>query len=108
MNKCNLSDFVRGWFVGAFEPSLFKTTAVEVAIQHFKKGDNEASHCHKIATEITVIVSGKASINDNILDVGDIIRIEPGEYTKFEAIEDTITAVVKLPGVLNDKYLEIT
>ncbi len=106
MDKTKLNDFVRGWFVGGFEPTLFKTTDVEVGIQHFKKGDKEASHCHKIATEITVIVSGKACMKGHILKAGDILRIEPGEYTDFEALEDTVTTVVKLPGALNDKYLE--
>ncbi|OBT15800.1 hypothetical protein A9266_21030 [Vibrio tasmaniensis] len=106
MNKSNLDDYVRGWFIGGFEPSLYSTTDVEVAIQRFKKGDKEASHCHKVATEITVIVSGKAKMKDMILREGDILRIAPGEYTDFEAIEDTVTVVAKLPGALNDKYLE--
>ncbi|YCO03484.1 hypothetical protein ACB087_24165 [Vibrio sp. VNB-15] len=106
MNKTNLDNFVRGWFVGGFEPTLFKTTDVEVAVQKFTKGDKEASHCHKIATEITVIVSGKARMKDKILYAGDIVCIEPGEFTDFEALEDTVTTVVKLPGALNDKYLE--
>jgi hypothetical protein len=106
MDKNNLNNLVRGWFVGGFEPTVFKTVDVEVAVQRFKKGDKEASHCHKIATEITVIVSGKAKMKGLVLTEGDIVRIEPGEYTDFEAIEDTITTVVKLPGALNDKYLK--
>lgn len=106
MDIHNINDFVRGWFIGGFEPTLFKTTDVEVAVQYFEKGDKEASHCHKIATEITMIVSGKAKMKEYILEAGDILRIEPGEYTDFEALENTITTVIKLPGVLNDKYLE--
>jgi hypothetical protein len=106
MKKSNLNEMVRGWFVGGFEPTLFSTTDVEIAVQKFKKGDKELSHCHKIATEITVIVSGKALMNNIMYTEDDIIKIEPGEYTNFEAIEDTITTVVKLPGALNDKYLK--
>lgn len=108
MEKSNLDDFVRGWFVGGFEPTLFKTTDVEVAVQKFKKGDKEDSHCHKIATEITVISKGKAKMGSIVLSEGDIVKIEPGEYTDFEALEDTTTVVVKLPGALNDKYLEFS
>lgn len=107
MDKHNINDFVRGWFVGNFEPSLYKTEGVEVAVQYFKQGDKEASHCHKIATELTLIVSGKARMKDTILNVGDIVKIAPGEFTDFEALEDTITTVVKLPGAINDKYMEI-
>jgi quercetin dioxygenase-like cupin family protein len=105
MEKSALSEMVRGWFVGGFEPTVFKTTDVEVAVQHFKAGDSEPSHCHKIATEITVIISGKARMNDIEYGPGDIIKILPGEYTDFCALEDTVTNVVKLPGALNDKYL---
>lgn len=106
MKKSNINDFIRGWIVGAFKPSLFHTSDVEFAIQEFSKGDKEESHCHKIATEITVIVQGKAKMKGMTLSKGDIVKIEPGEYTDFEALEDTITAVIKLPGALNDKYLE--
>lgn len=106
MEKNKLEDFVRGWFVGGFSPTLFKTTDVEVAIQTFKKGDKEDSHCHKIATEITAIVEGKAKMKGLSLSKGDIVKILPGEYTDFEALEDTTTVVIKLPGALNDKYLE--
>jgi hypothetical protein len=106
MKKTNLSDFVRGWFVGGFKPTLYSTTDVEVAVQRFNKGDTEQAHCHKIATEITVIVSGRARMNDTILAEGDIMTTPPGEYTEFEALEDTVTTVVKLPGALNDKYLK--
>jgi len=106
MKQTKLSEFVRGWFVGGFEPSLINTTDVEVAVQTFKKGQLEAEHCHKIATEITVIVSGKARMGSRVLESGDIVTIEPGEYTDFEALEDTITTVVKYPGAQNDKYLK--
>ena len=106
MIKHNINDFVRGWFVGGFEPRIYETTDVEVAVQYFQNGDKEASHCHKIATEITMIVSGKAKMRDTILNAGEIVMIEPGEFTSFEALEDTVTTVVKLPGALNDKYIE--
>jgi quercetin dioxygenase-like cupin family protein len=39
------------------------------------------------------------------LTEGDIIIIEPGEESDFRAITDVITAVVKIPGANNDKYL---
>lgn len=106
MEISNLENMVRGWFVGGFEPTLFKTTDVEVAVQKFAAGDYEAAHCHRIATEITVIVSGRAMMAGKEVKAGDIIKISPGEYTDFEALEDTVTTVVKLPGALNDKYLK--
>ncbi|GAB1584227.1 cupin domain-containing protein [Phyllobacterium phragmitis] len=105
MRKVRLTDFKRGWYVGGFAPTLYKTTDVEVAVQTFAAGEKEPVHCHKIATEITVIVSGRARMNTMTLEAGDIVELSPGEYSDFEALEDTVTTVVKIPGALNDKYL---
>jgi quercetin dioxygenase-like cupin family protein len=106
MKKNNLNNMVKGWFVGNFEPSLLKTNDVEVGIKEYKKGDYEVSHHHKIATEITVIISGKVKMNHQIYNKGDIIVIEPNESTDFLALEDVITSVVKIPGANNDKYID--
>ncbi len=103
--KSNLKELEKGWFVGNFNPSLYKTNNVEVAVKKYNKGDFEDKHYHKIATEITVIVSGKVKMNDLILKEGDILVIPPFYATDFEALEDTTTTVTKLPGANNDKYL---
>lgn len=94
-----------GWFVGNFEPSLYKTNEVEIAVKSYAKGDHEDTHHHRIATEITVIVSGKVRMNELILEKGDILVIPPYQATDFEALEDTVTTVAKLPGANNDKYI---
>jgi len=103
--KSNLDKMKLGWFVGNFEPSLYKTNDVEVAVKTYKKGDAEEIHHHRIATEITVIVSGRVRMNDLILESGDILVIPPFHATDFEALEDTTTTVTKMPGANNDKYL---
>ncbi len=105
MKIVKLEDMVRGWFVGNFEPTLIKTNEVEVAVKKYKKGDFEQSHYHKIATEITVVVSGTVKMNGVEYTKGSIILIEPNEVTDFEALEDTVNTVVKFPGASNDKYL---
>lgn len=100
-----LSEMKGGWFVGNFEPSLIKTNDVEAAVKIYKKGDYEQSHFHKIATEITVIVCGRVKMDRKIFEQGDMIVIEPGDVTDFEALEETICAVIKYPGANNDKYM---
>ena len=95
----------KGWFVGNFEPSLYKTNAVEVAVKTYKKGDQEAAHYHKIATEITVITQGRVRMNGVEYGAGDIIVMEPNESTDFECLENgTQNVVVKIPGANDDKY----
>lgn len=101
-----LKDMFRGWFVGSFTPTLYETTDVEVAVKKYNKGDFEAKHYHKIATEISVVISGRVKMNGIEYTEGDIITMEPNEATDFEALEDnTINVVVKIPGATNDKYV---
>lgn len=104
MIHVKLDEMIKGWFVGDFEPSLIKTSKVEVAVQEYRKGDYEGCHYHKVATEITVITAGRVRMNGITYEKGDIIVIPPFESTDFEALEDTISTVVKYPGAINDKY----
>ena len=106
MKKVDLKDFIKGWFVGNFNPSLIKTNDVEVAVKKYKAGDNEASHYHKIATEITVIVSGEVEMNGIKYSADDIIVIEPNDRTDFKCLTDVVTVVVKYPGANDDKYVD--
>ncbi|MDY6509622.1 MAG: cupin domain-containing protein [Acinetobacter faecalis] len=106
MKLGKITDMTGGWFIGNFEPSLFKTNDCEVALKSYNKGDYEESHYHKIATEYTVIVKGRVKMNGIEYSAGDIIVMEPNESTDFECLEDgTMNMVVKIPGVNNDKYL---
>ncbi len=105
MYTSNLSEMTKGWFVGNFEPTLYSTNDVEVAVKMYKAGDHEAAHYHKIATEITVIVSGIVRMNGVEYKQGDIIVIEPNDRTDFFAVTDAVNTVVKIPGANDDKYL---
>lgn len=104
MQITKLDNMVKGWFVGYFEPSLIKTKDVEVAVKHYRAGDYESPHFHKIATELTVIITGEVEMNGIMYSSGDIITIEPGECTDFKVLSDSITTVVKIPGAIHDKY----
>ncbi len=105
MKTAHLEDMIRGWFVGNFEPTLYKTTDVEVAVKSYQAGDYEAKHMHKIATEISVVISGRVRMNGVEYGQGDIIVMEPGDATDFEALTEAVNVVVKLPGANNDKYI---
>ena len=106
MKKYNLNEMEKGWFVGNFSPSLHLTKSCEVGIKKYKKGDREPEHFHMQAREITVSVSGKVKMKNNVFSENDIIVIEPNESTDFEALEDTVTAVFKSRSVEGDKYLK--
>jgi hypothetical protein len=104
MEVFQLSDMVKGWFVGDFTPTALQTTAVEVAVKRYHAGDSETPHVHRVATELTVVITGTIEMAGGIFGPGSIVTLEPGEPTAFRAIDDAITVVVKIPSVRNDKY----
>jgi quercetin dioxygenase-like cupin family protein len=104
MRHARLETMVKGWFVGDFAPTALKTDVCEVAVKHYHAGDFEALHHHKIGTEVTLIVSGRVRMQDQEWGPGDIIVLEPGEATTFEALTDVVNVVVKTPSAKGDKY----
>ncbi len=104
MKTAKLNDMTKGWFVGNFEPTLYKTNDVEVAVKSYFAGAYEKRHYHKIATEITVVTKGTIRMNGKEYTAGDIIIMEPNEATDFYAVTKAENVVVKLPGANNDKY----
>lgn len=99
-----LEDMTKGWFVGDFAPTALKTSACEFAIKSYAKGDAESRHYHAVAQEVTVIISGNVLMDGVPYRAGDIIVLDPGDQTDFEAVTDAVTAVVKLPSVMGDKF----
>ncbi|MFQ3670962.1 MAG: hypothetical protein SNJ84_05850 [Verrucomicrobiia bacterium] len=99
-----LEAFTKGWFIGHFQPTLVDTRDVEVAVKHYRAGDAEAAHHHRIATEVTAILSGRVRMLGREFSSGDVVKIDPGTSTAFECLEDAVTVVVKHPGVPQDKY----
>ncbi len=104
MTQCRLTDMVGGWMVGDFDPSCYRTAACEVACKHYAEGASEPAHIHRIATEITLVASGRVRMNGREFQAGDIVVLAPGEATDFRALSAATTVVVKLPSVAGDKY----
>lgn len=105
MKHHRLDDMTKGWFVGDFSPAALRSCDVEVGVKHYAAGDSEAEHYHRVATELTLIVSGQVLMLGRSWGPGDIVTVEPGEATDFKAVTDAVTVVVKLPSLLGDKYL---
>lgn len=102
--KENLNNFIKGWFIGDFYPTLFKTNDFEIAIKRYNVGDYEESHYHKISTEYTIIVDGIVLMNGVQYEKNDIIIINPNEPTDFRCLTNVTTVVVKIPSSNGDKY----
>ena len=106
MKNFRLDCMIRGWFVGDFTPAAYATGACEVGVKYYRANDRESKHKHLVSTEITLILYGRVRMVDVEWGEGDIVVLPPGEATAFEAITDCATVVVKVPGALNDKYLD--
>lgn len=106
MKTAKLKDYIRGWFVGNFDPSLIKTENLEVAVKEYRKGEYDPLHFHKISTEITVVVTGSVKMKGKKYYKGDMIILEPDDISDLESLEDnTVTVVVKVPSANKDKYI---
>jgi quercetin dioxygenase-like cupin family protein len=101
----NISRFTKGWFIGSFEPSLIRTSDFEVSVKSFSRGEIEPMHKQEVATEITVIISGRVRIGSAVLKQGDIVLIPPGEYADFQSLTDSVLVCVKTPSISSDKVL---
>jgi len=105
MKFYKLENFIGGWLIGDFEPNIIKTEQLEFAVKKYTAGFRDKKHIHKIAKELTAIISGKFELNDKIINPGEVILLEPGETADFKCLEDGYNAVIKMPSVKNDKYL---
>lgn len=104
MKIYKLKNMIKGWFIGNFEPNVLKDERFEVGILTRKKGLERPKHYHKEATEITCLISGKALINDQEINSGDIFIIEKNQVVDAYYYEDSMLVVIKIPSVKGDKY----
>ena len=101
----NLEDMYKGWFIGDFEPSTFKTNLFEVGTTIHPKGSKWDIHYHKKSIEITWLIKGKIKIQDRILKTGDIFVMYPWEIANPEFLEDSQVLVIKTPSDTTDKFI---
>lgn len=105
MEKYQLKNMKKGWYIGNFSPSAFKTDKFEVCYTRHKKNEFWEKHYHKLGTEITLVLRGMMKINDTIYNEGDILVIYPNEVADPTFLEDTDLVIVKTPSDTNDKYV---
>ena len=102
-----LKDFKRGWLVGDFEPVLFNSKDIEIAVQEYKAGDKEAPHYHAKAIEYNLILEGLVTFNGDEFNKDEICIINKNDVSDFRAITDAKVLVIKTPSVIGDKYIVV-
>lgn len=105
MKVYDIKNMKAGWFVGNFEPSVFKNPFFEVAHHQHEAGYVTPPHTHKIAQELTYIVSGKLLVDGQELSAGKMFLYEPNDVADVKVLEDVDVIVVKWPSIPTDKYM---
>lgn len=100
----HISKYTRGWFVGNFEPSVYKTSDFEVGVLVHKRGEVWTPHFHKKSREINLLLEGKMLMHGIELNAGQVFILEPWEVADPIFLEDCKVLVVKTPSVKGDKY----
>ena len=104
MKVLSLKNMKAGWFIGNFKPAALESKEFEVACKYYNKGYKARPHIHKVASEITLVVYGRVKMCGQEMQEGELVLLEPGEVSDFEALEDSATVVVKTPSIPHDKY----
>ena len=105
MERSHLSQFKNGWFIGDFSPTLTRTNQFEACVKNFSQGEVELAHFQKIATEITVVLTGSVRMGEHTLEEDDNLIVFKNEICDFEALTDCKVLGIKFPSLPNDKVL---
>jgi dTDP-glucose pyrophosphorylase len=101
-----LHNFVNGWIIGNFEPSLLKNSGVELAVMNKKKGKGiHDYHYHEQCVEINVLIKGKMMCNNKIIEENDIFIFNKNVPSIYEYLEDCTFVVFKNKPSSKDKVI---
>lgn len=104
MNISKINDYVRGWFIGDFNPSVLKTKDFEVGVLTHLKDEKWPAHYHKDSVEYNVLIQGKMIVGGKELSSGDVFVFEKGEIADPVFLEDCTVVCVKVPSIPSDKF----
>ena len=96
-------DYQGGWFIGDFEPSIWRTSAYEVGYKHHVAGEPWAAHYHEHMDEITFLLEGTMQMQGQTLTGPVIFLLERHEIADPEFVTDCKVFVIKAPSVPGDK-----
>ena len=100
-----VNKMTRGWFVGNFTPTAYKTKHFEVGYLFHKKGEIWDVHYHEHLTEINLLIEGKMIFNDIEINKNEIFIVNQNEIACPIFLEDTYIICIKVPSVIGDKII---
>ena len=104
MNITKLKDYVRGWIIGDFEPTILRTKDFEVGVLTHLKGEKWPVHYHKESIEYNVLVEGRMTVQNIELNTGDVFVFNKGEVADPVFHTDCKVVCIKVPSLPLDKF----
>lgn len=95
----------RGWFIGDFAPTAYRTKDFEVGILEHKAGEFWPAHYHAESDEINYLLEGSMVLNGTPLTAPVIFVIERNEIADPTFITDCKIVVIKTPSIPGDKII---
>src|SRR5271155_1826632 len=106
MDVRKLSEFIGGWVIGDFEPTLLKTSSFEVGWKTHTRDEGVEPHLHRKVTEYNLLAHGSMTVNGVHLEEHDLFVLHPGERIDIDIHkEEDHVVCVKVPSIPADKEL---
>lgn len=99
----NITDFIRGWIIGNFIPSIIETDAFELGILKHKKDEKWPFHYHSYMTEINLLLDGEMILNNKKIIKNELFIIDKNQIACPFFLTDVTVLCIKTPSVKNDK-----
>jgi len=101
----NIYNYLRGWIIGDFLPSIKKINNFEVGLLSHQKNELWDFHYHKQSIEINILIEGIININNNIIKKNQIFIFDKNIISCPLFLENCKLICIKIPSVPNDKHI---
>lgn len=98
-----LSNTIRGWFIGNFFPSFIRTEKFEIGYLTHEAGESWDAHIHEKTHEYNYLASGRMLINNEEYNTGDWFIFPAGHLAVPKFVEKCNILCIKMPSVPGDK-----
>lgn len=100
-----LEDYLGGWIIGNFQPSIYKTPNYEIGLVTHVKDANWEFHYHKHVTEINILISGHLLLNNIPVNAGTVFIINKNVIACPQFLETCKILCIKIPSIPGDKTI---
>ncbi len=100
-----LEDYLRGWIIGNFNPSIYKTSQYEIGLLTHAKDEKWEFHYHKNMTEINILISGHFLLNNIPISAGTVFIINKNVIACPKFLETCKILCIKIPSMPGDKTI---